>query len=186
MKMFKIGDPVMAIDEDFKGVIVAIKNENIDIETEDGFRMTFHQKELILDPKKAEFHSFFSREKVKAALKEKTETKKLITQKTKKSRKEDYAIEIDLHIEKLVPNKKGMNNFDILNLQLETAKRQLEFAQQNRIPRVVLIHGVGEGVLKYELESLLKRLENITFQEANFQKYGFGATEVYFIQKNSF
>lgn len=184
--MFKIGDPVMAIDDDVKGLIVAIKKDTIDIETEDGFLMTFHQKELILDQRKAEFHSFFSREKVNAALKEKADSKKGVPQKAKKSRKEEYAIEIDLHIEKLVPNKKGMNNYDILNLQLETAKRQLEFAQRNRIPRIVFIHGVGEGILKYELESLLKRYENITFQEANFQKYGFGATEVYFIQKNSF
>lgn len=182
--MFKIGDPVMAIDDDVKGSIVAIKKDTIDVETIDGFLLTFHQKELILDQQKAEFHTFFSREKVNSALKEKADSKEAITQKAKKSRKEEYAIEIDLHIEKLVPNKKGMNNYDILNLQLETAKRQLEFAQRNRIPRIVFIHGVGEGILKYELESLLKRYENITFQEANFQKYGFGATEVYFIQKN--
>ena len=76
-----------------------------------------------------------------------------------------------------------MNNYDILNLQMEIAKRQLEFAQKNRMPRVVFIHGVGEGVLKAELDFLLGRYDNITFQDANYQKYGLGATEVYFIQK---
>ena len=76
-----------------------------------------------------------------------------------------------------------MNNYDILNLQMETAKRQLEFAIKNKMPKVVFIHGVGEGVLKAELDFLLGRYENIKFQDADYQKYGLGATEVYFIQK---
>jgi hypothetical protein len=182
--MFKIGDQVAAIDEDVKGLIIAIKKDHIEIETSDGFVMAFQQNELILDQTNPDFHSFFSKEKVNSALKEKKDIQKSSSPKLKKSRKDDYLMEVDLHIEKLVPSKKGMNNYDILNLQLETAKRQLEFALKNRIPRVVFIHGVGEGVLKYELDSLFKRFDNISVQEANFQKYGFGATEVYFIQKN--
>lgn len=92
-------------------------------------------------------------------------------------------LEVDLHIEKLVQNKKGMTNFDILTLQTETAKRQIEFAIRNRIPKIVFIHGVGEGILKAELDFLLGRYDNLTFQDANYQKYGLGATEVYLIQK---
>ena len=76
-----------------------------------------------------------------------------------------------------------MNNYDILNIQTETIKRQMEFAIRNRIPKVVFIHGVGEGVLKAELDFLLGRYDGIKFQEANYQKYGMGATEVYFLQK---
>jgi dsDNA-specific endonuclease/ATPase MutS2 len=41
-----------------------------------------------------------------------------------------------------------MSNFDILNLQMETAKRHIDFAIRNRIPKIVFIHGVGEGILK--------------------------------------
>ena len=87
-----------------------------------------------------------------------------------------------MHIEKLVPSIKGMSNFDILNTQMETAKGQLNFAIRNRMQKLVFIHGVGEGVLKSELEFLLGRYEQIHFQEASFQKYGFGATEVYIKQ----
>jgi CTP:phosphocholine cytidylyltransferase-like protein len=75
-----------------------------------------------------------------------------------------------------------MENHEILSLQLDTAKRQLEFAMQKRIQRIVFIHGVGEGVLKIELEYLFKRYENLKFYEANYQKYGLGATEVYLFQ----
>ena len=90
--------------------------------------------------------------------------------------------EFDLHIEKLVPNKRGMSNYDILTLQTETAQRHIEFAIRNRIPKIVLIHGVGDGVLKAELDFMLGRYDNISFQDGNYQKYGLGATEIYFKQ----
>jgi hypothetical protein len=47
---------------------------------------------------------------------------------------------------------------------------------------VVFIHGVGEGVLKIELEYLFRRYENVKYYDADYQKYGLGATEVYILQ----
>ena len=47
-----------------------------------------------------------------------------------------------------------------------------------KIQRIVFIHGVGEGVLKLEMEYVLKRYEDLTYYDADYQKYGFGATEV--------
>ena len=180
---FNIGDRVAALDEDITGVVKAVKNDQIEIETSDGFLMTYFVNELIKENNISELRGFISREKVSSAIKEKVEPIKRNFTKEKKSKKDEFVLEVDLHIEKLVPSKRGMNNYDILNLQMETAKRQLEFAQKNRMPRVVFIHGVGEGVLKAELDFLLGRYDNITFQDANYQKYGLGATEVYFIQK---
>ena len=46
----------------------------------------------------------------------------------------------------------------------------------------VFIHGVGEGVLKLELEYLFSRYDNVKFYDADYQKYGLGATEVYIYQ----
>ena len=183
MMKFNIGDKVAALDEAVSGIVVSIKNEQIEVETADGFLMTYFVNELIKENNTSELSGFISREKVSNAIKEKTEPIKRNFTKEKKSKKDEFVLEVDLHIEKLVPSKRGMNNYDILNLQMETAKRQLEFAQKNRIPKVVFIHGVGEGVLKAELDFLLGRYDNISFQDANYQKYGLGATEVYFIQK---
>ena len=75
-----------------------------------------------------------------------------------------------------------MSNFDKLNLQLDTARRQLEFAIKKRIQKVVFIHGIGEGVLKMELETLFSRYDNIKYYDADYKKYGLGATEVYIYQ----
>ena len=79
----------------------------------------------------------------------------------------------------MVKKFKHLNNFDILNIQIDTARHQLEFAIKNRIPKVVFIHGMGEGVLKTELEYLFGRYHEISYKDANYRKYGLGATEVY-------
>ena len=75
-----------------------------------------------------------------------------------------------------------MSNFDMLNLQLDTARHRLEQAIKSRQKRLVFIHGVGEGVLKQELETLFRRYDHIDFYDADFKTYGFGATEVYIYQ----
>lgn len=54
-------------------------------------------------------------------------------------------MEVDLHIHHLVPSSKGMSNYDMLSLQLETAKRQLEFAIKNRIQKWFLFMALGKG-----------------------------------------
>jgi hypothetical protein len=56
-----------------------------------------------------------------------------------------------LHIEKLVQNK-AVYRYDILTLQSETAKLDIEFCHTKRIENC-FIHGVGEGVLKSNLIS---------------------------------
>ncbi|MBT8320847.1 MAG: Smr/MutS family protein, partial [Eudoraea sp.] len=91
-------------------------------------------------------------------------------------------MEVDLHIHQLVPSTRGMSNYDMLNLQLETAKRQLEFAMRKRIQKVVFIHGKGAGVLQEELKYLFGRYDNLKYYDADYRKYGIGATEVYIFQ----
>jgi dsDNA-specific endonuclease/ATPase MutS2 len=185
MKMiqkFEIGDKVEVLDEAISGRVVAIKNEVISVETKDGFMMTFFVNELVKIHNSNDLSGFFSSQSLSSVLKDKELPKKRSFGKEKKSRKEEFVLEVDLHIEKLVPSKRGMSNYDILTLQLETAKRQLDFAIKNRMPKLVFIHGVGEGVLKADLDFLLGRYDNISFQDANYQKYGLGATEVYIKQ----
>jgi hypothetical protein len=183
MSDFQIGDKVSVLDEAIDGVVVAVNSNQITIETSDGFPMTYLVNELVRDNISSDLKGFISSSAINQVKVEKQEEKKRSFTKDKKSSREVFALEVDLHIEKLVPNKTGLSNYDILNIQMETAKRQMDFAIRNRIPKLVLIHGVGEGVLKSELDFLLRRYENITVKEANYQKYGQGAMEVYFLQK---
>lgn len=180
--MFNKGDKVSVLDDDINGVVLEVKNKEITIETEDGFVMTFFVNELIKINNSSNLMDSIKSISIDEVVKEKEIPKARSFVKERKDKREIPAPEFDLHIEKLVPNKRGMSNYEILTLQSETAKRHIEFAIKNRIPKIVFIHGVGEGILKSELDFLLGRYDNIAFQDGNYQKYGQGATEVFIKQ----
>jgi dsDNA-specific endonuclease/ATPase MutS2 len=182
--MFNKGDQVSVLDEDVNGVVLTVAGKQVIIETTDGFLMTYFVNELLKINNTSNLMDTIKRINIVDIVKEKEISKPRSFVKERKDKREIPAPEFDLHIEKLVPNKRGMSNYDILTLQAETAKRHIEFAIKNRIPKIVFIHGVGEGVLKSELDFLLGRYDNIAFQDGNYQKYGQGATEV-FIKQSS-
>ena len=179
----KIGDYVLILDEDLSGKVKQISGDTISIETDEGFLLNFDKLALIkINKSQSLKQDMFSYSNFDAlATKEDIPKRKKALDKKAKDRYEP-TMEVDLHINQLVKSSKGMSKHDILTLQLDTAKRQLEFAINKRIQKVVFIHGVGEGVLKLELEYLFGRYNNIKFYDANYQKYGLGATEVYIYQ----
>lgn len=179
--MFSKGDKVTVLDDAMDGIVVAANGDQITVLTTDGFEIKFAPKEL-LKISGDEMKMGLGTTPVSLILQEKEIPKPRSFVKEKKSKKEIPVPEFDLHIEKLVKNFRGMNNYDILTLQTETAQRHIEFAIRNRIPKIVFIHGVGEGVLKAELDFLLGRYDQVSFKDGNYQKYGSGATEVYFKQ----
>lgn len=183
--MYNKGDKVSVLDDAVDGVVLSVKDKVVTIETVDGFVMNFAANELIKIGEASNLMDNIKSMNINEIKKEKEIPKPRSFVKEKKDKHELPVPEFDLHIEKLVPNKRGMSNYDILTLQADTAKRHIEFAIRNRIPKIVFIHGVGEGVLKAELDFLLGRYDNIVFQDANYQKYGSGATEVYFKQNKS-
>ena len=181
--VFKVNDFVSVLDDDLSGKIKRIEGDTVHIETAEGFELSFQKKELILMKNKSGFDkSIFSEKSLQEVVAEKEKPKRRPTARKKAKERHEPTMEVDLHIHQLVPNTKNMSNYDMLNLQIDTAKRKLEYAIANRIPKVVFIHGVGEGVLKLELEYLFGRYDNIKYYDANYQKYGLGATEIYIYQ----
>ncbi len=180
MPVFSIGDKVETIDDTIKGIVIRVSSTGITIESLDGFQMNFAPDELIkIDCSETIRVTNHEVAQIKS---EKEIPKKKINITPKAKERNAPKMEVDLHINQLVKSAKGMTNHDMLNLQLATAKRQLQFAISKRIQKVVFIHGVGEGVLKEELYYLFKRYDNITFYDADYQKYGLGATEIYIYQ----
>ncbi len=180
---FKVGDSVLVLDEALSGVITKIKGDTITIETKDGFLLDFYPIEIVKNKSIQDFKkSLFSHSNVHEVISEKEKPIRKNKPITRVKDRYEPTMEIDLHIHQLVNSTKGMTNHDMLTLQLDTAKRQLDFAIQKRIQKVVFIHGVGEGVLKIELDYLFGRYNNVKFYDANYQKYGLGATEVYIYQ----
>ncbi len=178
MKGFVVGDKVEVLDEDISGRIQSIEGQMATIVTQEGFPLQYRLTELI----KVAGGITVSNFEVSQVKREEERPKKRRYQTVKPKERSAPKMEVDLHINQLVKSTKGMEKFDMLNLQLETAKRQLDFAISKRIQKVVFIHGVGEGILKEELHYLFKKYDNLKFYDADYQKYGLGATEVYIYQ----
>lgn len=179
---FSIGDKVTAIDEDISGTVIRIENNLIVIETKDGFEMDFSPIELIKEQLPSLSKSIFSDYSLDEVISEKEQIDRKKSIKIKPKERNQPAMEVDLHIHHLTDKPKHLSNYEMLNLQVDTARRQLEFAIKKRIQKIVFIHGVGEGVLKMELETLFSRYNNVKYYDADLQKYGLGATEVYIYQ----
>ncbi len=177
---FTIGQAVQALDDDLEGVIIQIEEDQITVESHDGFLVRFRESEIIplhtLDLK----HIRITEDTVQ----QKESSHKKPKPRLKPKERNQPPMEVDLHIHQLT-KQRGMSNHEMLTLQIETAERQLQFAIRNRIPKVVFIHGVGKGVLRSELEFLFGRYDQVRFYDANYQKYGVGALEVYIYQNPS-
>lgn len=179
---FKIGNKVAVLDDVIKGYVVKIDNTTIFVKDDEGMVYEFIASDLVkIDVEQRELSKYsdinnsFLKDKLNIQKKKKTLFKKT---------KNEVIMEVDLHIEKLIKSTRGMDNYDILSLQIDTARRKLEYCIQKRISKIVFIHGVGEGVLKTELHYLLKKYA-VKYYDASYQKYGLGATEVYIFQNES-
>lgn len=179
---FNIGDRVETMDDVIKGTVRKISGNTISVETEEGFFLDFAPDELIKIHGSNEIK--VNNYEVAQIKREKELPKRRKAQVPRPKERNAPQMEVDLHIHQLVPSYKGMGNYEILNIQLETATRQLQFAMDKRIQKIVFIHGVGEGILKEELYYLFKKYGNIDYYDADYQKYGLGATEVYIYQNS--
>ena len=89
--------------------------------------------------------------------------------------------EIDLHIESLIENTRGLSNAEMLTIQMDTLRHYVQLALVHRQERMVVIHGLGKGRLREEVHAVLKKIPEIArFKNEWSGKYGFGATEIYF------
>lgn len=87
--------------------------------------------------------------------------------------------EVDLHIEKLIPEHNTLNAAEMLRIQLDTFEKQLDLAVAHGRSQIIFIHGIGNGILKSELHKRLGRNKHVaSFSDAKKEKFGYGATLV--------
>jgi hypothetical protein len=88
--------------------------------------------------------------------------------------------EIDLHAEIILGNSfKQTPKNEILQKQLEAFESNLDRAILSGMDEVTFIHGVGNGVLKTEIQKRLSKSAHVKFfQDAQKGKFGYGATLV--------
>jgi dsDNA-specific endonuclease/ATPase MutS2 len=174
-KNFQIGDKVELIDDDVSGIVTKVESNEVVFETSDGFEMKvpFSLVVKIDGQLDVDLKDDILLQKLKSDLNPKRKGP------SQKPKRQQPAMEVDLHIHNIVDKTSHLSNFEMLNIQLEHSRRKIEFAIEKRIKRIVFIHGVGQGVLKAELHTLFRRYYQVEFYDADYQKYGLGATEIY-------
>jgi len=96
-----------------------------------------------------------------------------------KKEKTNSILEIDLHIGQLLDTTAGLNNADMLKIQLDKFHQVISENKKKKGQKIVFIHGKGEGVLRNAILSELRlKYKHFPVQDASFKEYGFGATMI--------
>ena len=165
----KIGDRVRFLDEVGEGTVVCIEGNYATVADDDDFEQNYPMNQLVV------MRSDWVREV------QVDKPKEAYLGPKKKSHETDIkVVEIDLHIHQLIDNQSGLSTYDMLKIQLNRVKSEMAKAQKRKVKKLVFIHGVGEGVLREEVWKLLRNYEKVNIYDADFLRYGRGATAVEF------
>ncbi len=171
-KFFQINEKVTFLSEEGFGFIrgVDAKGRYI-VEDENGFERVFISDHLVKIVSTA-----FTEPQIEHL--RSLENKKMKTPKAANEHTVEVDWEIDLHIENLLEDHRGMSNFEIVSHQLKSLQSFVRKAHNQRIRKITIIHGVGEGVLKEEVRVFLQKIPGTVMYDADFRVYGQGATVV--------
>lgn len=91
----------------------------------------------------------------------------------------DDAIVVDLHADAVLDSTAGMSAGDILEYQMKIFRETLDKYANKKGQKIIFIHGKGAGVLRRAIiTELTYKHKTYTYQDASFQEYGYGATQV--------
>jgi hypothetical protein len=194
MATVKTGDLVRFIDEVGEGrVIRIISNEQAEIETSDGWILPVYICQLVVIPDKLPSSSDIRASKKPEEIKVKDVNKELINNSLnrqpgfKTSNNRVPPKEVDLHINKLIDRVVGLSNTEILTLQLDMFRRELNQSIRSNEREIIFIHGIGNGTLKNELRRIVaQEFKWCSQEDASFKEYGFGATRIRIPQNKPF
>lgn len=179
---FRIGERVAFVDDDIKGRVKSVGDGTVVVTSDDGFDYRCAPSDIVSQEEAREGLSEYIRDKDwDYVTHDKYAERRRPTPPSHRNLREAPVRVLDLHIEKLVKSPRGMSAGDILDYQLRYARTAVEAARRDGIVRrMVLVHGVGDGVLKEELRRMLEGYSRTRFYDAAFHLYGEGATEVEF------
>ncbi len=184
---FKQGDRIAFVDEVGGGVVLdVVAPGRVKVRTDEGFVLVRAAKELVLHDKghlqQAYRISDHQAGMVAAndVMEEKRQKRKGDSRpgKTPKKPEDNSVAEVDLHLHELVEDETRLSQGEKLKYQLAYFERALEGAIRDGKRKLIVIHGVGEGVLREEVRRMLLFYDGVRFHDANMSRYGSGATEV--------
>lgn len=179
---FNVGDTVKILDEEGEGVIIRLISENAALVDLDGLDFEFELSNLVkvrADNKivhqadKKDFDYLLNKPKPNNL----KEVLQHIPINPLDNLSTQGAPEIDLHIHQLVDKPRDLTNSEMLAIQIQRLEHFIHDCTVQSIREFVIIHGVGEGVLRTEVHKVLVSHGNIEFVDADYREYGIGATK---------
>ena len=166
-KEFKIGDKIKFIRSNDFGVIKEIISERkVKVEDSSNFIIQVNKDEIILqDDSTNSVSSYGDLSKIK--------DDSYVKRKKEKKVSNLSVMKVDLHIENLITDYHLMTNQEIIHVQIKKCEDVLMKSLNSNVQKLVIVHGIGEGVLKKEVHNLLNKYEMRYFESLNG-----GSTEV--------
>lgn len=204
MIKYKIGDKIKIIDDNAKGVILHVYENEVVIESEFGFEETYSPNEILPDvqledeileveeekpmpvkkssaakkqQKNAEFEKLVNDNFAQNSEQFREKLEQRYQKEIKVSKKKKGTFVLDLHYGQLENFSAQLPVQHILKRQLNAAINGIEKARNEGYTKIILVHGKGKGVLETEVKKYLDT-ESYTYYDADFRQYKLGATEV--------
>jgi hypothetical protein len=176
---FKPGQKVVFLNEVGGGIVQSINDQGqYLVEDADGFTQRYLESQLA--PVLGEDYKIGD-DDIAIIKEEASKTKVSHTshrEYDKKSIRGFEVWEIDLHIEEIVDSHAALTNAEILKKQMNAFKIFFNKARSQSIRKMIVIHGVGEGVLKFEVRNFLAKIDGIEYYDSDYVDYGKGATTI--------
>tara|TARA_A100001234_G_C12640978_1_gene392010 strand:+ start:154 stop:657 length:504 start_codon:yes stop_codon:yes gene_type:complete len=163
---FKVGDNIVFKHEKQCGTILKIVNGKLLVKNSDGFEEIVSSNDIILYDENTDKVTAYG---IDFDIKDDQIKKR----KTKKNQRFSKVLKIDLHIELIIDYYKELENHEIVKIQLKKCENAIRKAMNTRIEKIIIVHGIGVGTLKKEVQQLL--------DQYNFRYYTSqdgGSTEV--------
>ena len=166
-KKFEIGDKVKFIRSNDYGIIQSIiSKRKVQVEDSSKFLSIVNVDEIIPFDKSTNSVSSYGD---LTSNKDKDDNAKNL----KKVISNLNVVKLDLHIENLSADHHMMTNFEIIQIQIKKCEDLIMKSLNSNVHKLIIVHGIGEGVLKKEVHDLLNR-----YQLRYFESLNGGSTEV--------
>lgn len=174
---YSVGMKVVFLHQAGSGVVKEIlSNGRISVLDEDGFAHSYLSSQIA--PVYNEEYPIEDGEAENIHLQDNCLNKRQHQNSSSDINKKKIVPEIDLHIEELTESHRGLSNHEILSQQMIAFRQFYTRSRANKTKKIIVIHGVGEGVLRYEIRSFLNKENGVEYYDANYQEYGQGATVI--------
>tara|TARA_B100000902_G_C27016429_1_gene767424 strand:+ start:79 stop:582 length:504 start_codon:yes stop_codon:yes gene_type:complete len=164
---FSLGDKVLFKRENIEAEVISINSPyKVRVLSEDGFELNVSIKDLVKIEEGTDNISSYGNRFIS----------KDVSRIPKRSRiqQNQRHLTVDLHIEALRSDYKIIDRSEIIQIQLNECYKTLDKALSSNITKIVIIHGVGQGVLMKAVQNILSSY-NLRF----YLSQDGGATEVF-------